>query len=50
MKKTSYYFNYKDKIYYIKLTMDEFKELNLPTHPKFITNEQFEQIKKYFKK
>lgn len=50
MKKTTYYFNYKDKIYYIYLTVEEFKELDLPAYPEFITDEQFEQIKKYLKK
>ena len=49
-KKTTYYFNYTDKIYYIYLTVDEFKELNLPVYPEFINDEQFELIKKYFKK
>jgi hypothetical protein len=50
MKKATYYFNYLDKIYYIKLTVDEFKELKLPAHPEFITDEQFEKLRKYFKK
>ena len=50
MKKATYYFAYKDKIYYIKLTVDEFKELKLPAHPEFITDEQFEKLKKYFSK
>lgn len=50
MKKTTYYFNYKDKIYYIYLSVDEFKQLNLPVYPEFISDEQFEQIKKYLKK
>ena len=50
MKKTTYYFNYGDKLYYIYLTVDEFKELNLPTYPKFINDEQFETLKKYLKK
>jgi hypothetical protein len=49
MKKTTYYFAYKDKIYYIKLTVDEFKKLKLPLHPEFINDEQFEKLKKYFK-
>lgn len=49
MIKSSYYFNYGDKIYYIKLTEREYKELNFPVYPELITDEQFEKLKKYFK-
>jgi uncharacterized Fe-S cluster-containing MiaB family protein len=48
--KETYYFNYTDKIYYIKLTEKEMKELNLPTYPEFINDEQFETLKKYLKR
>jgi len=50
MKKATYYFNYRDKIYYIKLTEKEINELNLPVHPEFINDKQFEKLRKYFKK
>jgi hypothetical protein len=49
MKKTEYFFNYKDKLYFIKLTKKQFKELNLPVYPDFINYEQFETLKKYLK-
>lgn len=49
MKKTTYYFNYNDRIYFICITIDEFKELNLPLYPEFINDEQFQKLKKYFK-
>lgn len=49
MKRNKYFFQYGDRIYFIWLSLDEFKKLDLPTYPEFLNDEQFEKLKKYFK-
>lgn len=45
-KKNKYFFNYDKLTYFVVLSDEEFRKLNVPTFPTFISDEQFERLNK----